>query len=119
MSDFVKIDFLNWMPDQVDWEYDGLIQTNNVYHSDEGWRGVRKQTVTGFATTQPFSNVALTTLNSIRIKNYGANNDNIAAVLWRPDDVADGAITIGILNGDSFTTATLATMASLNASRLY
>jgi hypothetical protein len=114
---FVRFDFLNWQPDQNDWEYDGLNQALNVYHSDEGWRGIKSPTTGAFATTTPFSGSALTTINSIRVKTYGNNQDQLAMVLYR-GSVSDTAYAIGPVGDAAFFTVQLATMASINAATI-
>jgi len=103
----VKLDFLNWRPDQQDFRHDGLAGpsgANNVYHAPEGWVPFKSSTTSNF--TVGAGNTALATTPSLVIKSVGTADQRIVAYLH--NGVTAGAgftidMSIGIFS-DGFTT---------------
>jgi len=112
----VKLDFLNWRPDLEDYDNQGLIEAQNVFHQPEGWKEYKTPTVGAFVT-----NTALGTCPSVVIKSVGTNNQRIAAFLHNPVVAGAGAtidFSIGIFSQGYttiglYTTYTSSTISSL------
>lgn len=46
----LKVNFLNWRPDQDEYQLEGLVKAQNVVHDTEGYKPVYLQTTTSFST---------------------------------------------------------------------
>ena len=112
---FVKFDFLNWQPDQEDWNNSGLITADNVVHSDEGYLPYL-----AFPTASFVANTALGTTPSLVAKQVGTGEQVIVAYLH--DATAAGAgftiqFSVGVFDSNysgfgTYTTYTSSTITS-------
>ena len=72
----VKINFLNWRPDDEDLGNDGLITADNVYHDTEGYKQYKTPTTGAFST-----NAGLGTCASVVFRTVGTSNQRIGCFL--------------------------------------
>lgn len=109
----VKFDFLNWRPDQEDYRNAGLIEADNILHSEEGYLSYREQT--NFVT-----NTVIGTCASLVIKSVGTGVQKVVAYLNNPTVAGAGYtidMNIGLLsalldNVSNYTTITSGTILS-------
>ena len=102
MTEQVRVNFLNWRPDQEDSVTDGLVVADNVIHEPEGYKPAHLATAGAFSTTGGLA-ASTATVISLVAKPVGSQNDLFCA--WV---VEDGAFTNGIhvgLNGVTATTS--------------
>ena len=81
---WVKIDFLNWQPDQEDWNNEGLVTADNVIHSEEGY-----VPFSNFNTGSYVASTTFGTAPSIIFRPVGTNDQQLVA--WLDNATAAGA----------------------------
>lgn len=72
MTQRVRVDFINWSPDQEDLFNQGLTKASNVFHDDIGYRPIKTHT----APSQ-FGNLA--SVSSLRTRAIGSGEDVFCA----------------------------------------
>lgn len=107
----VRFNFLNWRPDQDEFNTEGLQVADNLLHDTEGYKQFDFVTTGAFAT-----NTSIGTCPSIVVRPVGTNNQYVAAYLDNRQVAGAGAtydLNIGLLNGYSlsgnYTSVTSAT----------
>jgi hypothetical protein len=94
----VRLNFLNWRPDQEDAAHDGLNVAQNVIHEPEGYKPVHLGSAGSFATTGSLA-ASTGTILSIVAKPVGSLDDLFCA--WVS---SNGNLNVGI-NGVTATTS--------------
>ncbi|NJN46757.1 MAG: hypothetical protein HC808_10085 [Candidatus Competibacteraceae bacterium] len=98
----LRIDFLNWRPDQEVFGNDGLTQADNVIHDAEGWKPVHLASSGSFATTGGLAASNATVL-SLVAKPVGAQGDVFCA--WLANQTTP-TLHVGINGATETTSAT-------------
>lgn len=91
----VRLDFLNWRPDQDEFE-NPLYVCSNALHRPEGWVAFRTQTAGAQST-----NTSVGTTSSLVIKSVGTNDQKAICMLHNATAVGAGyqfQMSIGLLN---------------------
>lgn len=114
---FVKFDFLNWQPDQEDWNNSGLITADNILHSDEGYLPYKS-----FPTASFVADTNLGTTPSLIAKPVGTGEQ--IAVAYLHSATAAGAgftiqFSIGLMNSSYSTIGSYTTYTSSTVSTAY
>ena len=105
MTQELRVNFLNWRPDQEDVNTDGLTVADNVIHEPEGYKSVHLQTSGGFATTGGLAASSATILSCVA-KPVGSQGDLFCA--WVAASPANfNTIHVGV-NGVTSGSATTA-----------
>ncbi len=99
MTEQVRIDFLNWRPDQEDLGNDGLTVANNVVHDSEGYKPIYLASTGAFSTTG-----ALASVSSIVTKPAGAQMTPFSAWL-SADTIGVGFNGVSAVQAGATTTA--------------
>lgn len=97
----IRVDFLNWRPDQEEFGNQGLTIAENIVHDTEGWKPVFLESANGFATTGGLGASTDDTVLSIVAKPVGSQGDLFCA--WLSDSTTP-TLHVGI-NGVTATTA--------------
>lgn len=116
MSEF-RINFLNWRPDQDEFNTDGLQVAENVLHETEGYKQLLKQTAGSFSTeTAPFT---MSSVRAIQVRQIiGANTRIYNVIRDFPTTAALAYIEMHTENDLSPASITTATLASSSAVRI-
>jgi hypothetical protein len=96
----LRVDFLNWRPDQEVFGNDGLSVADNVIHDTEGWKVAHLSSSGAFATTGGLAASNATVL-SIVAKPVGAGTDEFCA--WIANQTTP-TLHVGI-NGETAATS--------------
>jgi hypothetical protein len=76
VTERVRIDFLNWQPDQDELNNDGLITCTNVVHEPEGFKPVYLASAGAFSTETAFASVT-----SLVSETVGSNLDVVSGYI--------------------------------------
>ena len=116
----LRLNFLNWRPDQDEWGFDGLIKANNVIHDTEGYKSVKMKTAGAFATGNFYSATPMTSIRSMQVRAVGKNFNKIAAIAEDRATTATMAdLSIGAEGeASAFTSVASATLVSAGGVRV-
>lgn len=114
----VRVNFINWQPDNDDFGTQGLTECDNVIHDTEGYKPIRKDAT--FATLNFLTDTPLASVRSMQVRGIGANRNKIAAL------VQDKATTAAIAemsiaaqdDGAAFTTLSSGTLLSAGSCKV-
>ena len=98
----LRVDFLNWRPDQEVFGNDGLTQADNVIHEPEGWKPAHLASSGAFATTGGLAASNATVLSLVS-KPVGAQGDVFCA--WLANQTTP-TLHVGINGTTASTSAT-------------
>ena len=98
----LRVNFLNWKPDQEDVGNDGLTVADNVIHDTEGYRPVNLASSGTFATTGGLA-ASNDTVLSLVAKPVGSSGDLFCA--WIADSTTP-TLHVGVNGSTGTTTAT-------------
>lgn len=114
---FLKFDFLNWQPDQEDWNNTGLIEADNVLHSNEGYLPY-----SSFPTASFVADTNIGTTPSMVVRPIGTGEQ--IAVAYLHNATAAGAgftiqFSIGLMGSSYNTLGTYTTYTSSTITSAY
>lgn len=95
MTQQVRINFLNWRPDQEDTEHDGLVKAENVIHETEGYKEVHLATAGAFATTGGLA-ASTATIASCVAKPVGSQGDLFCAWVSLTGSPPTATVHVGV-----------------------
>lgn len=77
MTQQVRINFLNWRPDQEPLNNDGMTEADNCIHDTEGYKPIRVQTEGAFETAGPLGTLDLGNMKALQVRPVGIGGDLI------------------------------------------
>ena len=112
----VRVNFLNWRPDQEPSAHDGLQVVDNLYHVDSGYKILKTQTAGAFATATPLG-ATQTVFRDLQVKVAGPGRDKIFCGLIGSAGGTTVSLHFGV-NNTSMTAVASTTMLSAGACRI-
>ena len=90
----VRVNFLNWRPDQEPSTHDGLNVADNLLHDTEGYKSLPMQT--GFSTTNPLSGNDFSWI-SVQVRPIGIGGDLVYCGLRGLSTSPSASVYVGIV----------------------
>lgn len=113
----IRLNFLNWRPDQEPSTHDGLHAVDNLYHVETGYRGLKMQTAGAFATSTPLGSTQ-TAFRDLQVKIAGPGRDKIFCGLVSSSGNTTVSLHFGVNGSSMITAVSSTTMLSAAACRI-
>jgi hypothetical protein len=116
MKQQLRVNFLNWRPDQDAFGNDGLIVADDCLHDSEGYKELRYQSAGAFTTT---TSMGVHVIDMVARPLLNANKLALAVITDVSGSGTTAALAIGILDDElSYTSISTSTLSSIGSVKL-